>query len=94
MKYVNCPECGHKLMEGEECNNVQVKCTKCGAIIKASITASEVLIKVKDIGNGIFQSVEFREDIVIAFDSIFENDAVGDTVGIDPLIDGIGKLFE
>ncbi len=48
MKYVNCPECGHKLMEGEECNNVQVKCTKCGAIIKASITASEVLIKVKD----------------------------------------------
>lgn len=49
MKYVNCPECGHKLMEGEECNNVQVKCTKCGAIIKASITASEVLIKVKDI---------------------------------------------
>ena len=49
MKYVNCPECGHKLMEGEECNNVQVKCTKCGPIIKASITASEVLIKVKDI---------------------------------------------
>lgn len=48
MKYVNCPECGHKLMEGEECNNVQVKCTKCGAIIKASITASEVQIKVKD----------------------------------------------
>lgn len=48
MKYVNCPECGHKLMEGEECNNVQVKCTKCGAIIKASIKASEVLIKIKD----------------------------------------------
>ncbi len=48
MKYVNCPECGHKLMEGEECSNVQVKCVKCGAIVKANITANEILIKVKE----------------------------------------------
>lgn len=52
MKYIYCPQCGRKLLEGEEGSSVQVKCTKCGLLVKASIAASEINLTVK--GNSAF----------------------------------------
>lgn len=74
MKYVNCPECGHKLMEGEECNNVQVKCTKCGAILWAiDEERGEVCEAAKD-----------AEIPVIAFGKLVKNtDAITYYIGFD-----------
>ncbi len=38
MKYVSCPVCGHKLLEGETNSYVKVKCTKCKTVSEVKIT--------------------------------------------------------
>ena len=37
MKYVNCPICGHKLLEGDDYSRVRVKCNKCKTIAEVFI---------------------------------------------------------
>ncbi len=37
MKYVSCPVCGHKLLEGEPDSLVKVKCGKCKTIVQVTI---------------------------------------------------------
>lgn len=42
MKFVSCPKCGHKLLEGEKGSNVNVKCNKCKSIISVKINENTV----------------------------------------------------
>lgn len=44
MKYVNCPVCGGKLLEGEEGSRVVVKCAKCGRLAEAVIGGESVTV--------------------------------------------------
>ena len=44
MKYVNCPVCGHKLLEGKEHSCVRVKCSKCKTIVEVSIGENNVAL--------------------------------------------------
>lgn len=44
MKYVNCPVCGHKLLEGKENSCVRVKCNKCKTIVEVSIGENNVAL--------------------------------------------------
>ena len=44
MKYVNCPVCGHKLLEGKEQSCVRVKCSKCETIVEVSIGDNNVAL--------------------------------------------------
>lgn len=46
MTYVNCPKCGHKLLEGETGSKVQVKCNKCKSIVNVTIQTSGVNVVV------------------------------------------------
>ena len=48
MVYVNCPECGHRLMESDECSNVRVKCCKCNTLIVICINNNEMRIKIQN----------------------------------------------
>ena len=60
MVYINCPKCGHKLMEVETGSSlVRIKCGKCGKIIKASVRANEVTIEI----NEKFSAQESEENI-------------------------------
>ena len=45
---ISCPSpnCGHKLMEGEYGSCVQVKCHKCGSIIRVELKPDETVLKV------------------------------------------------
>ncbi len=51
MTYVNCPKCGHKLLEGEDGSKVQVKCNKCKSIVNVSIQSSGVSVVVSQPSN-------------------------------------------
>jgi phage FluMu protein Com len=44
MNFVNCPNCGRKLLEGKEGSFVQVKCTKCNRIFAVEITSQGVSV--------------------------------------------------
>ncbi len=44
MKYVYCPICGHKLLEGQDGSRVNVKCNKCKSIIEVSILTENVTV--------------------------------------------------
>lgn len=44
MKYVNCPVCGHKLLEGKEHSCVRVKCSKCKTIVEVIIGENNVAL--------------------------------------------------
>ncbi len=44
MKYVNCPVCGHKLLEGKAQSCVRVKCSKCKTIVEVSIGDNNVAL--------------------------------------------------
>ena len=46
MKYVGCPQCGHKLLEGENGSRVAVKCNKCKAIVTVEIKEDAVKLQV------------------------------------------------
>ena len=46
MNYVNCPKCGHKLLEGEKGSCVNVKCNKCKSIIRVKIDSDTVNLDV------------------------------------------------
>ena len=51
MTYVNCPYCGHKLLEGLCGSCVQTKCVKCGQICFVKIDSDSVsvaLLKTND----------------------------------------------
>ena len=48
MMYMNCPLCGHKLLEGEAEGLVQVKCTKCAKVILAQFKDGAVTLSVKE----------------------------------------------
>ena len=37
MKFINCPSCGHKLLEGENGSTVNVKCNKCKSIVHVNL---------------------------------------------------------
>ena len=39
MKFVNCPHCGHKLLEGENGSSVNVKCSKCKSVVNVILDA-------------------------------------------------------
>lgn len=41
MKFVNCPQCGRKLLEGENGSSVTVKCNKCKSIVKVNLCADD-----------------------------------------------------
>lgn len=38
MKFVFCPVCGHKLLEGATGSRVRAKCSKCKEILEVTIT--------------------------------------------------------
>lgn len=46
MKFVNCPQCGHKLLEGESGSNVNVKCNKCKSIVNVKLLDDTVSLSV------------------------------------------------
>lgn len=46
MKFVNCPKCGHKLLEGENGSFVNVKCNKCKSIVSVKIQGDSVSLSV------------------------------------------------
>ena len=46
MKFVNCPQCGHKLLEGESGSSVNVKCNKCKSIVSVKIRGDSVSLSV------------------------------------------------
>lgn len=50
MKYVNCPVCGGKLLEGEEGSRVVVKCAKCGRLAEAVIGGESVTVTLRSPG--------------------------------------------
>lgn len=45
MKYINCPICGHKLLEGNDNSLVRVKCNKCKAVVEVAISSGAVALK-------------------------------------------------
>lgn len=44
MKYVYCPICGHKLLEGHDGSVVKLKCNKCKNIIEVSILKANITV--------------------------------------------------
>lgn len=46
MKFVNCPLCGHKLLEGENGSNVKVKCNKCKSVVNVTLNDDSVSLNV------------------------------------------------
>lgn len=46
MTHVNCPNCGHKLLEGEHGSSVSVKCNKCKSIVQVKIDNQSVTLNV------------------------------------------------
>lgn len=44
MKFVNCPICGHKLLEGHDGSVVKVKCNKCKSIVEVSILKENITV--------------------------------------------------
>lgn len=46
MNYVNCPKCGHKLLEGEKGSFVNVKCNKCKSIIQVKIDNETINLEI------------------------------------------------
>lgn len=44
MKYVYCPICGHKLLEGHDGSIVRLKCNKCKNIITVSILNGNITV--------------------------------------------------
>ena len=49
MKYVNCPQCGHKLLEGEQGSCVVVKCNKCKSIVQVTIQSNAVKLDINTV---------------------------------------------
>lgn len=47
MLYVNCAVCGNRLVKGEKLSGGELKCEKCGEIIKAIITRNSVVVSIK-----------------------------------------------
>lgn len=45
MKYVNCPNCGSKLFEGEEGSHIILKCSKCNKLFEATIEMTSVSVR-------------------------------------------------
>ena len=48
MKYINCPNCGNKLFEGEEGSHIILKCTKCSKLFEATIERQRVVVTAKE----------------------------------------------
>ena len=46
MKFVNCPKCGHKLLEGESGSCVNVKCNKCKSVVNVKLHENTVNLSV------------------------------------------------
>lgn len=44
MKYVNCPNCGSKLFEGENGSHIVLKCSKCNKLFEATVEQSSVVV--------------------------------------------------
>lgn len=42
MRFVNCPICGHKLLEGNSGSIVRVKCNKCKSIVEVNISENNI----------------------------------------------------
>lgn len=47
MKYVNCPNCGSKLFEGEEGSHIILKCSRCNKLFEAYIDSAHVVVNLK-----------------------------------------------
>ena len=47
MKYVSCPQCGGRLMEGEKGSHVVIKCVKCNGLFDVYINEDRIEIKLK-----------------------------------------------
>lgn len=48
MKYVNCPNCGSKLFEGENGSHIVLKCSKCNKLYEATVEQSSVVVIVRN----------------------------------------------
>jgi phage FluMu protein Com len=46
VKYVSCPQCGHKLLEAMSNSCVKVKCSKCNNIIQVRVKEDNVSVEV------------------------------------------------
>lgn len=44
MKFVYCPICGHKLLEGHDGSLVKVKCNKCKSILEVNILKENITV--------------------------------------------------
>ncbi len=44
MKFVYCPICGRKLLEGKDGSLVNVKCNKCKSILEVTISQQNVTV--------------------------------------------------
>ena len=42
--YVNCPKCGHRLLEGEKGSAVRIKCVKCALLCKVTVSENGIVV--------------------------------------------------
>ena len=49
MRFVSCPQCGHKLLEGQNGSCVTVKCNKCKAIVTVKIEEDAVKLSTQNL---------------------------------------------
>lgn len=48
MKYVNCPNCGRKLFEGENGSHIILKCSKCNKLYEVTVEQSGVNVVLRN----------------------------------------------
>ena len=61
MKFVFCPVCGHKLLEGDVGSRVRAKCSKCKQVLEVSIT--ETLVNLLPVSGKQPPSKLFKESL-------------------------------
>ena len=44
MKYINCPNCGCKLFEGDEGSHIILKCSKCNRLFEVTVDSSSIVV--------------------------------------------------
>lgn len=44
MKYINCPNCGCKLFEGDEGTHIILKCSKCSKLFEVTVEPLSIVV--------------------------------------------------
>ena len=44
MKYINCPNCGSRLLEGDDGSHIVLKCCKCSKLFEVTVNMAGVSV--------------------------------------------------